>query len=433
MRAHRFFTTTFLVALGVFAAPAALAGEWAPPAATTGSSVTSTPRTAAPTPAEERSSVPTSDGTSAGTTPPAATLPATPGPTSSIRAFDCTTLSAQVVLDNTSSASATTFVVRLQAGAVTLATQEEVVEPGSVIEREISLTDNSSNELVVHLPGGTILATSGPVFCGVGPRVSIGAFDCSALQAPVTLDNSSGGSPMRFEVDWFWSNTDYDQSQTYTVPPRSIRVVQVPLVDHAWTSIWVHASDGLGPRPGQPVTTRGLCGLEPGAADVTVTAVDCTTRTLTVTIDTRESPPRRPRSTSFDIATTYGGTRDYFRSVEGEQVHTLSVPVRPRAEGRLTVVGRIPGATPDTEVLYSAPLSASCASTPRGTVEPPAAPAVEGSSDEEEPPAAPAEGSSDEEELAASGGPAASALVLGLALVAGGTLLTRLSKERPTR
>jgi hypothetical protein len=302
--------------------------------------------------------------------------------------------------------------------------KEEVVAGGSTAEARTDLVDNAYNEVRVAVAGETIAASARPVFCGEKPRVTIGEFDCSALKAPVTLDNRTGAAPFLFSVQWYWSNTDYDQFEPYQVAAGAVRVVTVPLVDNAWTSIWVREGFFFAPEPLDQlvVTQRGLCGLEPGAARVVVSSVDCGTKTVGVTIDNRQTPPRRPRSTTFMVRTTYAGTLSFSRYLDdAREVYRLTVPVVMRPDGRLTVTGAVPGGTPSQEALYSEALDTTCAAP---TPSPTAAPTTPGAAG----PGSTATPAATTEQLSTTGGSALPALLLASFLTAAGIVLIRLAR-----
>ena len=442
MRTHRLMAAVLLMGMGALGAPPAQADEGpsATPeitaaATTPSSSATLTdprPRAkpapmATPTRLPARSPGPMTNPTSASVAASTASAPSAAADSdpsasrsASIGAFDCAALSVPVTLDNTRSSTATTFVLTTLVLAGPTLRTEEVVPAGTTSKTRVDLVDNAYNEVVVAVVDETVAASARPVFCGEKPRVTIGAFDCSTLQAPVTLDNRTGATPFLFSVQWYFSNTDFERNESYTVEAGAVRVVMVPLVDNAWTAIWVREGFDVPPTPLDQfvVTTRGLCGLEPGPARVTVGGVDCATKTIGVTIDTRQTPPRRPRTTTIYIATSYGGKQDYVRYVEGEDVYRLTVPVRLRTGGRLTVTGAGPSGAAPREVLYSGPLDTTCnAPTPSTTA---------GPAGQQGQPATPAAA----EQLPATGGTALPALFLAAGLVTSGVVLIRLGTRR---
>jgi hypothetical protein len=403
----------------------------------TASSTTTVSTTTGPTASSHVASpAPTTTVAPPTTTPaPSSTASATPraaaagDPSASIGAFDCAALTVPVTLDNVQSTTATTFVLTTTVPAGPTLRKEEVVQGGSSVETRADLVDNAYNEVVVALSDGTTLTSVRPAFCGEKPRATIGAFDCSALQAPVTLDNSTGSAPFFFDAQWFFSNTDFDQSESYTVAAGAVREVTVPLVDNAWTSIWVREGFNLPPTPVNQellATTRGLCGLEPGAARVTAGSVDCAAKTIGVTIDNRQTPPRRPRSTTFAVSTSYAGTVAFTRYLdEAREVYGLTVPVKLRPDGRLTVTGSVPGATPPREVLYSEPLAIRCAAPTGSTTSPPATQATSPGV-----PAATTEQQAAEQQLSATGAREIPTLLLAAGLLTSGLLLIRVAGRR---
>ena len=434
MRTHRLLAAALLAGMGTLSAAPALAdeGPTTTPPVTASSPTTVRPSTRPSASGHTDVPAPTSAPTPSST---ASARPATAAsdPSASIGAFDCAALTAPVTLDNMRSSTATTFVLTTMVTAGPTLRKEEVIPTGSTAEVGVDLVNNAYNEVVVTVAGETAAASARPVFCGEKPRVTIGTFDCAARQAPVTLDNRTGATPFLFDVQWTSSNTDYEQSESYTVAAGAVRVVTVPLVDHAWTSIWVREGFFFAPAPLDQlvVTQRGLCGEEPDAARVVVSSADCGTRTVGVTIDNRQTPPRRPRSTTFWVVTTYAGKTSFTRYLdEAREVYRLTVPVELRPGGHLTVTGVVPGATPPREVLYSEPLVLRCATPTRPATNQPAAnqPPTPQTS-----PAAPAVTTgqqTSEQQLSATGTTELPALVLAAALITSGLALIRLSTQR---
>ncbi|SES25782.1 hypothetical protein SAMN05216199_2599 [Pedococcus cremeus] len=157
-----------------------------------------------------------------------------------------------------------------------------------------------------------------------------------------------------------------------------------------------------------------------------VSSVDCGTKTVGVTIDNRQTPPRRPRSTTFMVRTTYAGTLSFSRYLdEAQEVYRLTVPVAMRPDGRLIVTGTVPGGTPSQEALYSEALDTTCAApTPTPTTPGSAAPTTPGAAG----PGSTATPAATTEQLSATGGSALPALLLASFLTAAGIVLIRLAR-----
>jgi hypothetical protein len=276
-----------------------------------------------------------------------------------IGALDCTTSSVQVTLDNSRSATDTTFRVVGASSSRTV-----VVGAGRTAVRVYPLRNDSLNQYSVSVDELGISVTSAAVFCGDRPKITLGPFDCTSLVAPVTIDNSGTAGQFSYLVQYWYSYTDTTEELTPSVEPGQVVVVKVPLGANAFTTIHV-GEESPGGKGAIDIQRRGLCGLAPGMGRVTVGEVSCSTGFFDVVVDNRQTPPRRAQNTFFWVASTRWGPGDWHAFHRGIVLEsgaraTVRVPLSALHGGRLRVTGSPNGYTPPSTVIFLGAVREDC-------------------------------------------------------------------------
>ena len=251
-------------------------------------------------------------------------------PRATVGEVDCTAMRAAVTLDNTRSTQTVVFTVKVSIFNVDGALSSEQIEvaAGDTEILSAALADNAYN--VVEVRDRFILARGGGS-CGMyvhDPLVTVGDADCEDLSVLVTLDNSRSTDATIFNVGatFIGGFEEGGTSQQVAMAAGETQVLRVSLLLSVRTDIHVYESTPDGAPAQLADKFLGQCGPD-AARRATVGQIDCASLVAAVTLD----------NTRFPFATDFSLTQGVKGAESGGGVEFQRIRVAPWAERTVDV------------------------------------------------------------------------------------------------